>query len=333
MLREISFEESMKISGVYIDVRSPIEYNEDSVPGSVNIPLFSNNERAEVGTIYKMAGRDNAVLRGAEIVGEKLAGLISKFQAYSGKPLFIMCARGGMRSGSLASLLDSLGFEVYKINEGYKGYRKWIRFKLDSAAIPRLFVIQGLTGSGKTEIIRRLPYSIDLEAMAGHRSSVFGAMGLEPKSQKSLESSLVRRIDELAGASHAAIEGESRKIGDLQTPARLYLLMQESPTILIKAGLERRVDIILSEYAPAFDQASTEATVNSISGKLGRHATAALLDKLKAGDLRGFAASLLERYYDPLYRHSLNRKTFIAEIENNDHDETAEKIHRVISCF
>src|SRR3990172_5031091 len=129
-MKEISFQESLAIeNSIYIDVRSPHEFEEDHVAGSLNIPLFDNGERREIGAIYRMAGRYDAIVRGTEIVGEKLRDIMHALLEHKDKSILVQCARGGMRSGSLVSLLDSLGLSVYKIKNGYKGYR---RFVIDS---------------------------------------------------------------------------------------------------------------------------------------------------------------------------------------------------------
>jgi len=232
-MNDITYSESLEIPDrIYIDVRAPIEFAEDHVEGAVNIPLFDDSERREVGTMYRAMGRDSAITRGTAIVGGKLPELVGSFMQYRDRNIVIMCARGGMRSGSLAALLDSLGMPVFRLRDGYKGYRRHVAGQLASILLPApLFVLQGLTGTGKTEIIRKLPYAIDLEGMAGHRSSVFGGIGIAQKSQKRFESLLCDRIRGLAGAPGIVIEGESRKIGNLHLPPSLYELMRCSPSI------------------------------------------------------------------------------------------------------
>jgi tRNA 2-selenouridine synthase len=234
-MREISFLESLEIkNSVYIDVRSPAEFKADHVSGSLNIPLFDNNERKEIGTIYRLAGRYDAVMRGTEIVGEKLKGIMHSILEHKNKNLLVMCARGGMRSGSLVSLLDSLGLPVYKIEQGYKGYRRFVIDSLRSLKLDApLFVLQGLTGSGKTEVIRRIRHTIDLEDMAGHRSSVFGGIDNVQRTQKRFESLLLDRFRGLERAPYILIEGESRKIGNLHIPDVLFEFMKRSPVVYL----------------------------------------------------------------------------------------------------
>jgi len=329
---EISFDESKTLPDpLYIDVRSPAEYTEDHVPGAINIPLFDNQERTEVGILYKVVGRDEAVIRGTEIVGQKLPSIVEQFLHYREHTMIIYCSRGGMRSGSVVSLLSSLGIRTYRLKDGYKGYRHHITDSLSKIRIkPQLFILQGLTGVGKTEIIRLMEHSIDLEAMAGHRSSLFGGLGLEQKTQKSFESSIISRINELQNAPYAIIEGESRKIGNLHIPEELFRLMRQAPVILVNADIERRIDILLREYVESIDTDSIHLIVESLRTKLGSETVNTLLSLFEKNELREFTKILLEKYYDPLYKHTIGKMTFIGSVDNHDSLTAATAVRSVI---
>jgi tRNA 2-selenouridine synthase len=330
-MKEITYSESLEIPDtIYIDVRAPEEFALDHVAGAVNIPLFDDGERKEVGTIYRMTGRDDAIIRGTAIVGDKLPDLVGSFMQYRDRSIVLMCARGGMRSQSLASLLDSLGLSVYKLRDGYKGYRRHVAEQLASLSLPApLFVLQGLTGAGKTEIIRKLPFAIDLEEMAGHRSSVFGGIGIAQKTQKRFERLLCDRIRELAGAPGIVIEGESRKIGNLHLPDSLHAIMKQSPTILIDTPLERRVDIIYNEYHRHCNDENIPDIVNGLTPKLGKKNADLLTGLYREGNVREFIRIMLEVYYDPLYRHTLDRKAHLAKIMNLDTDDTVKQVREL----
>lgn len=334
-MKELSYQESLSITdSVYIDVRSPSEFGEDHIARSVNIPLFGNDERKEVGTIYRVAGRTQAIERGTEIVGEKLRDMVKEFMQYQDKNIILLCARGGMRSGSLASLLDSLGLRVFKLKNGYKDYRRYVAGQLESITLPApLVVLQGLTGSGKTEVIRKFPWSIDLEGMAGHRSSVFGGIGIRQNTQKRFESLLLDRINDLRGAPYCLIEGESRKIGNLHLPDSLYELMKHSPAIYLDASMERRVDIIFNEYIAHCNEENIPAIVKSLSQKLGDRNVELLTGLYAAGNIREFIRVILDKYYDPLYRHSLERRDYLSSILNITTDDSVLEIQNQIEGF
>jgi tRNA 2-selenouridine synthase len=336
-MNELTFIESMDIPDrVYIDVRSPGEFAADHVAGSVNIPLFDDAERKEVGTIYRLGGREDAIVRGTAIVGGKLSGLVGAFMAYRDRTIVIMCARGGMRSTSLVSLLASLGLNVFKLRDGYKGYRRYVREELGALGPGApLFVLQGLTGAGKTEIIRRMPHAVDLEEMAGHRSSVFGGIGRAQNSQKRFESLLVDRLRALArgGAPCMVVEGESRKIGNLHLPGTFYGIMRRSPAILIDTPLERRVEIIYNEYHAHCDDENIPAIVRGLESRLGGKNVGRLIALYRAGDIREFIRVMLLTYYDPLYRHTLEHRDYIATIQNLDTSRAVKEVRGSIEEY
>lgn len=331
-MKEISFGESREIEdAVYIDVRSPAEFEEDHASGAVNVPLFDNSERKEIGTIYRIAGREDAIVRGTEIVGGKLKDIMEEILRFREKNIIVMCARGGMRSASLASLLDSLGMKVWKITGGYKGYRHDVMDRIGALALPAPpVVLQGLTGAGKTEIIRRIPHSIDLEEMAGHRSSVFGGIDKTQKTQKRFETLIVERVGALAGAPWILIEGESRKIGNLHLPDVLHAAMKAAPAIYLDTPIERRVEIIYDEYHSFCDDENIPRIVEGLTVKLGQKTIEKLLGFYRDGEIREFIRVLLEKYYDPLYRHSLEKKDYLAVVRNDD-TETA--LEQVCNCM
>ncbi len=331
-MNEITYEESLSLENpVYLDVRSPGEYSEDHIPGAVNIPIFDDGERSEVGTLYKQTGRDKAIVRGSEIAGGKLGELVLKISSYKDRELIFTCARGGMRSAALASLAESLGLKVYKLNSGYKGYRHYINEKFSTdPVIPPFYVIQGLTGTGKTEIINHIENSIDLEGMAGHRSSIFGGIGLEQNSQKKFETLLLTKIFELNSRDYIAIEGESRKIGNLIIPDTILNRMRTSPAVLIEADIERRAEIILNEYTKIIDKDKIIDIVKSLKVKLGQKTIDELESLIRTNEYIPFIKILLEKYYDPLYEHSLAKYNYIAKVKNSDSKAAAEE---VISCI
>lgn len=334
-MKEISFEESRSLENpLYVDVRSPGEFGEDHIPGAINLSIFDNEERKEIGTLYKMVGRETAVLKGTEIGGRRIGEIINRISGVKGRDIVIYCARGGMRSGSVAALLNSLGITTLRIREGYKSYRRYVNERLTSMKIkPEIFILQGLTGAGKTELIKVLENSIDIEGMAGHRSSVFGGIGLVQKTQKSFETQLLHRIDELEEAPFVIIEGESRKVGNLHIPDNIFTQMRGGHFIYIDTPLERRVRIIKDEYACYNEHERVINTVNSLRVKLGHRRCDELVDLYSSGKIDEFIEILLLDYYDPLYGHSLDRYEYISSIKNTETAQAAAEVEKAVKMF
>lgn len=334
-MKEILFEESLNLENpLYVDVRSPGEFADDHIPGAVNLPIFDNDERKEVGTLYRMAGRDTAVLRGTEIGGRRIGEIINRLSDIKDREIIIYCARGGMRSGSVASLINSLGISALRIKDGYKSYRRYVNERLSVMKImPEIFILQGLTGAGKTEILKVLDNSIDIEGMAGHRSSVFGGIGLEQRSQKFFETELLRRIEELCKSPYVVIEGESRKVGNLHIPDNIFSQMRAGHYIYIDTPLERRISIIREEYNCFQEHERIIEIVNSLRGKLGNKKSDMLIDLYNAGRIDEFIEILLLDYYDLLYKHSLDKYDYISVIKNNDTLETLKNVEKVIKDY
>ncbi len=334
-MKEISFEESLTLENpLYVDVRSPGEFEEDHIIGAVNLPIFDNDERKEVGTLYKMAGRDTAVLKGTEIGGKRIGEIINRLSEVKGRDIVIYCARGGMRSGSVAALIDSLGIGVYRIREGYKAYRRYVCERMLSVNIkPEIFILQGLTGAGKTEIIKVLKNSIDIEGLAGHRSSVFGGIGLKQRTQKFFETLLLHNIDELENERYVIIEGESIKVGNLHIPANIFAQMRGGHFIYIDTPLNRRVSIIRDEYNSFQEHERIVQIVNSLRRKLGSKKADMLIEHYNSGRIDEFIEILLLDYYDLLYKHSLEKYEYISVIKNYETVQASGEVEKVIEDF
>jgi len=335
MVQELTYSKTFNLKNpLYVDVRSPGEFREDHIPNAINLPIFKNNERSEIGTIYKMIGRNQAIVRGAEIVGQKISNFIEEISKYKEESIILYCSRGGMRSGTIAALLDSLGISVYKIEEGYKGYRRYVReFLEDLSNIPKIVIIQGLTGTGKTEIIQYIPNSIDLEKMAGHRSSIFGAIGLKQNSQKRFETLLVDKLNQLKNEKIIFVEGESQKVGTRHIPQKFFDIMKQSPALLVEAPMKRRTEILVSEYTKLpVDEEIIEKT-KTLKSKLGNKTIEELVSLIKQKNYELFTEIILEKYYDPRYSHKLSKLDYIFTVANNNSKESAKIILEKIKNF
>ena len=315
-----------------IDVRSPAEYNHAHIPGAVNVPLFSNEERALVGTLYKKSGRDAAVLLGLEIVGSKLADFVRKAKKIAlKKEVLVHCWRGGMRSGSFAWLLKTAGFNVNILEGGYKSYRNLV---LDGLAVPHQFIILGgKTGSGKTDILKEIEKCgeqiIDLEALAHHKGSTFGAIGQLPQpSTEQFENLLYQKIRTLDSSKRIWLEDESRNVGSCYIPQSFYNLMRASKVTFIDVPKYTRIERLVREYAFCEPQLLIDAT-ERIKKRLGGQHHKAALDALAVQDYAAVADMMLT-YYDKAYLYGLSQReqslisTF--EVEKDEPENTAKML-------
>jgi tRNA 2-selenouridine synthase len=271
------------------------------------MPLFTDEERAQVGTCYKKSGKDAAVLLGLEFVGPKMAAFVKQATALSPhKEVALHCWRGGMRSGSLAWLLSTAGFKVHLLKGGYKAYRQEV---LSAFARPaQLVLIGGMTGSGKTDILTELARMghqvIDLEALAHHKGSAFGSLGQPPQpSTEQFENNLYQQWKDLDFERTLFLEDESFSIGTARIPYPLWLQMREAPVIKIDVPKTERVLRLVKEYAHTGDEA-IRAAITRIGKRLGGQHVKTALEALAVRDYATVADVSLT-YYDKAYLHGL----------------------------
>lgn len=330
---EIEVAEALDRSDlIFIDVRSPEEYQKASIPGSINIPLFDDREHHQLGLIYHNVGEKEARLVALEMVSPKLPMLVNKILEAAGPntPL-LYCYRGGMRSLSLYEVLRLTGVNVFRLKKGYKAYRKHINQKLVNYSLSsKLYVLHGLTGVGKTAVLKNLERRgcpvIDLEELAGHRGSVFGAVGdINESSQKDFDALLLNQLESFKNEELIFIEGEGRRIGNVYLPVFLGNAMDSGFQILLTASLEKRVERILQTYIPEsvpdWLKIQLETAISSLRNRLGGKKTDLLLGMLKQGDYRAVAEMLCTDYYDLFYKDSKPESAqFDAVIDAEDLD-------------
>jgi len=294
-----------------IDVRSPSEYQENTIPGSLNIPIFDDAERAEIGTIYKQVSVEAAKERGLEIVSAKLPTFIKTFAQIEG-PKAVFCWRGGMRSKTSATVLDLMGIRASRLIGGIRAYRQWVVSTLEELPLPPVaYVINGNTGSGKTLMLRRLMEEgypvMDLEAMAGHRGSIFGHIGLRANNQKSFEALLVEQALILQDAPYVLIEGESKRIGKAILPEPVVQMKEAGIQLFIDLPLEERVRHILEDYQPLEHKDDLLQAFKHIKNRIHTPVAKEIEANLLIGQYERAVKLLLEHYYDPRYAHAMSQ--------------------------
>jgi len=292
-----------------IDVRSPAEFALDHVPGAINLPAMSNEERARVGTIYVQEDPFKARKIGAAIVARNVAThledpLSDKEGGY--KPL-VYCWRGGQRSGSVAIILKQIGWRADTIEGGYQAYRRLVSKALYEGAMPcPVVVIDGGTGTAKTRLLDHLAQqgaqTLDLEAMAEHRGSLFGPMGDTQPSQKAFESRLAMGLAKLQPNRPVYVEAESSKIGRLIIPPVLWQAMIAAPNLRITAPLEARVDHLISAYPDMrADDTKLHTVLDMLTRYHGHEKVAHWKALATAQDYPQLTRALIETHYDPRY--------------------------------
>ena len=291
-------------------MRSPSEYEHGHIPGAIQFPLFNDEERAQVGTCYKEQGRDAAVELGFDIAGPKCGHFVRSAKALApDRRLRVHCWRGGMRSGGIGWILEMAGFNVKVLDGGYKAYRRWTKGIL---AEPRpLIVLGGMTGTSKTQILHELAALgepvLDLEALANHRGSSFGALMLPPQpSTEHYENLIAEQCIQLGTDRPIWVEAESRRVGTCRIPDELFLQMEAAPTLEVLRSLDERLDLLVDIYGEADTEQLIQATTR-IRKRLGGQRTQAAVTAIEQGDLRTACKIILD-YYDRTYRYDLERR-------------------------
>jgi tRNA 2-selenouridine synthase len=296
-----------------IDARSPAEYAEDHLPGAICLPVLDDEERARVGTLYKQVSPFAATKLGAALVAKNIGRHLETALAErtrDWRPL-VYCWRGGKRSGAFAHVLREIGWNAHTLEGGYKAYRRWVVARLAEApASLRFRVVHGVTGSGKSRLLKALRAAgaqvLDLEDLAAHRGSVLGQLPDRPQpSQKMFESRLLHELAGLEPARTVYVEGESKKIGQLQVPETLMQAMRASDCVLLEADVPTRIALLSDEYRHFFaDRKTLDAQLDCLVGLHGRERVDAWKALAARGAWQELVARLLQEHYDPAYRRS-----------------------------
>ncbi len=312
LMQRIEIEEFLPLRSQMsvFDVRSPAEFADGHIPGAVSLPLFDNEERKIVGTIYKKSGREAAIFEGLGFVGKKMQWYVKEAQKLApDKKLLIHCWRGGMRSESLAWLLSTAGFDVFVLIGGYKSYRQYIRSSWERPAI--IHVVSGKTGSGKTEILHHMQTMgqqvLDLEGLAHHKGSAFGAIGELPQpSNEQFENDLADQWFKLDLSRPVWLEDESHYIGRIFIPEPLFQQKQDGKIFCVEIPHDLRIQRLIKDYA-SFPKDLLGESIEKIGRRLGGQHVKTAVEAIQQDDF-ATAIEIVLYYYDKTYAHGLSQK-------------------------
>jgi len=307
----ISLEEFWKLREhlPLIDARSEGEFAQSQIPGSINLPILTNEERVKVGTLYKEQGSLEATLKGFELVGPRFHQIQKEaLERFPDRKAIVYCWRGGMRSQILSWLLSMVGFEIYRLKGGYKTYRTYT-FEKVRENYP-LLVLGGKTGTGKTVLLKKLKESgeqvIDLEGIAHHKGSSFGSIGQKPQpTVEQFENLLAEELRVMDISVPIWVENESRKIGRLIIPDRFYEQMTQAPLLEIQRTERERIEHISEEYGQ-LPESELIAAVKRLQKRLGGLRTQQAITDIQEKKLTSWISNLL-LYYDKTYDFDLHR--------------------------
>ncbi len=304
--------EKINPQDLILDVRSPKEFNHAHIPQAHSFPLFTDDERKIVGTVYKQKSREDAIKIGLDFFGAKMKPMVQQaealLQANSSKNIFVHCWRGGMRSNAVAWLLDLYGFKVYLLKGGYKAYRNWVLQQFEKEYT--LKIIGGKTGSGKTLVINEMQKlhcaAIDLEGLAHHKGSSFGALGeLKQPTQEQFENNLATvLLKNNFTKTTIFVEDESQRIGNVNVPNALWAQMRKAEVLYVDINFEERLKWIVEQYGKFEIDKLKEATIR-IQKRLGGLILKQTLEHLNNNNLEA-AFRLLLAYYDREYDKAYN---------------------------
>jgi tRNA 2-selenouridine synthase len=322
---QLTIDQFIPLLGLHpvFDVRSPGEYQHAHIPGAYSLPLFTDEQRKVVGTAYKQQGRQPAIKEGLDYFGPRMRSMVEQVESIlsihnqshpASNTVLVHCWRGGMRSAGVAWLLDLYGFRVFTLRGGYQAYRNWVLQQFQAPY--KLSVVGGYTGSGKTGVLLQMKKDgipvIDLEGIAAHKGSAFGALGQPPQpGQEMFENLLASELLKVAALCppHESIwvEDESQRIGSVNLPPAFWARMQQAPLRFMEVPLEERLDNILRDYG-IFGRDELINAAQRIQKRLGGLNTKNTIAFLSEGNYRE-AFRILLQYYDKYYGRSLAERT------------------------
>lgn len=309
----VTIEQALELSNpLFIDLRSPVEYEAAHIPGALNIPLFEDDERALVGTIYRENSPESAIDEGFSLAAPKLPGIYRRIKELSSKyNIVLYCWRGGMRSQAISQVLTMLGSNHYRLEGGFKSFRQYVLEFFSKPLTQEIVVLHGLTGVGKTDYLNRLRMeglpALDLEGLAHNRGSVFGHIGMgRPTTQKQFDGELFFFCRKFRDWPRIMVECESKRIGNVVLPETIFAAMERGRRVLLYDSMENRINRLIAAYALEENPdnlRALRASVERLQKHLGRRKTEDLLEALRERDYPRAVYTLLIDYYDPLYKY------------------------------
>jgi tRNA 2-selenouridine synthase len=330
---------SLSRNKVLLDIRSPGEFLAGHIPGAVSFPLFTDEERAIIGKLYKQQGHDFAVKKGLSFVAPKMVSFVTQAEHLSAdKELFLYCWRGGMRSKSMEWLLSTAGFNVTRLEGGYKAFRESMRDTFLKEF--KYLTLSGNTGTGKTAILQELDalgqQVLDLEGLADHYGSAFGDIhsGVQPSTEH-FNNLVFEKLESLDSSKIIWVEDESKHIGKVWMDEGLFDAIKKSPMVIVIKSFEERVEWLCKLYGKG-DHDSLKDGFRKIEKRLGPQHAKIAIEAIEQEDLAA-AARIALQYYDKSYEHLLSKriKTKVGELDGLtfSHREIAEKLIEEVSSY
>ncbi|MCK4312853.1 MAG: tRNA 2-selenouridine(34) synthase MnmH [Candidatus Cloacimonetes bacterium] len=320
-----------------IDVRTTKEYEKGHIPKAFNIPLFTNEERAEVGTRYKQESRDTALVQALEFIAPKVTYFLDELQKISPtKEILLYCWRGGLRSAGMAKLFEAEEYKTTTLIKGYRAYRNYIRQSFEQKA--NIIILGGMTGTGKTDILREIEnlgeQVLDLEKIAHHKGSAFGSIGQEEQpTNEQFENNIFERWNKFDLKNRIWIEDESQLIGKVSIPDPLFDQIRSNRVINIELAKEIRIERLVREYSNANIELLKQS-IKSISKRLGGLSTKLAIESIEKGDFRN-TTDIVLTYYDKAYNYGLTirkqQTVNTLKLKEDNPEESAKKVIDLMS--
>ncbi|WP_026476067.1 tRNA 2-selenouridine(34) synthase MnmH [Alkaliphilus transvaalensis] len=336
MVGKVEINAALKYTNcIFIDVRSPFEFMEGTIPGAINLPLLDNEERIEIGKIYKKDGQELAKIRGLEIVSPKLPQYYQRLLELNrgNQEMIVFCARGGLRSATFVHFFKGMGLNILQLEGGFKAYRNYLLNYLEDLHRHHHFIVlHGFTGVGKTEILEKLKEKhvavIDLEGLACNKGSVFGEIVQEnPLTQKNFENCLLQTLL-LTKEKYIIVESEGQRLGQVIIPKQVHELMKKGRHILISTSIEVRVGRLVEDYVnntPNHKEILVRG-IQLLKKRIGKEKVDYYLQKITEEDFSSVAKELILNYYDPLYKPSIQKYNYDLEVNYDKIEEAVNQI-------